>query len=245
MGSTTWATMGHDGEVVEHWALDELAHAGPEHLDRDYVAGYDRKAGVDRIDDLEALRRHGIDETSTLVDLGAGTGTFALAVAPHCRRVIAVDVSPAMVDFLKARISHAALTNIECVRAGFLSYQHAGPPADAVYTRNALHHLPDFWKAIALNRIARIVRRGGILRLRDLIYDFQPAEADTAISRWLDRAEGDPVVGYTRQDLAEHVRSEYSTFRWLLEPMVDAAGFDIVEADFDRSIYGRYICIKR
>jgi len=27
------------------WTLDELAHAGPDHLDADFVAGYDRKQG--------------------------------------------------------------------------------------------------------------------------------------------------------------------------------------------------------
>jgi SAM-dependent methyltransferase len=134
---------------------------------------------------------------------------------------------------------------VECVQAGFLSYQHAGGAADIVYTRNALHHLPDFWKAIALDRIARLLRPGGILRLRDLIYDFQPAEAESVIARWFAGAVADSTVGYTGEDLAQHVRTEHSTFRWLLEPMIDAACFDIAETDFDRSVYGRYTCIKR
>jgi hypothetical protein len=34
-------------------------------------------------------------------------------------------------------------------------------------------------------------------------------------------------------------------FWWLLEPMLVEAGFQIVEADFDRSVYGRYTCIRR
>ena len=63
------------------------------------------------------------------------------------------------------------------MQAGFLSYQHPGPPVDGVYTRNALHQLPDFWKAMALHRIARMMRPGGVLRLRDLIYDFRPSQA--------------------------------------------------------------------
>jgi len=231
--------------MEEQWTLDEGTHAGPEHLDPDYVAAYDRKSGADRVNDLAELRRHGLDHTSTVVDLGAGTGRFAVAVAPHCRQVIAVDVSPAMLQFLRHRISEAALSNIECVEAGFLTYEHAGAPADIVYTRNALHHLPDFWKAIALCRIAQMLRPGGLLRLRDLIYDFRPAEADGVISRWLDGAVADHAHGYTSHDLAEHVRTEYSTFSWLLEPMIDAAGFDIIEADFDRSVYGRYTCVKR
>ena len=230
---------------MEPWIFDEGAHAGPDHLDPAYVAAYDQKAGNDPVDDLVVLRRHGLDHASTVVDLGAGTGTFTLAVAPHCRRVIAVDVSSAMLDFLRNKITAAGLSNVESVQAGFLSYEHAGAPADIIYTRNALHHLPDSWKAIALGRMARMLRAGGVLRLRDLIYDFQPAEAEGAITRWFDGAVTDPTVGYTREDLVEHVRTEHSTFRWLLEPMIDTAGFEIVEADFDRAVYGRYTCIKR
>ncbi len=131
------------------------------------------------------------------------------------------------------------------MQAGFLSYQHAGTPADAVYTRNALHQLPDFWKAVALDRIAGMLRPGGVLRLRDLIYDFQPSQADAVVQRWLDSAADDPARGYTRADLAEHIRSEYSTLRWLLEPMLAAAGFEILTVGFSGSVYGAYTCRRR
>ncbi len=231
--------------MADPWSLDEVAHAGPEHLDAGSVAGYDRKSGADPIDDLAVLRRHGLDDRSTLVDLGAGTGRFALAAAPHCRQVIAVDVSPVMLDVIRHRSTEAGITNVTCVEAGFLSYEHLGPPVDIVYSRNALHHLPDFWKVVALHRVAALLRRGGVLRLRDLIFDFPPADADASIERWFASAATDPAEGYTRADLAEHVRTEYSTFRWLLEPMLEASGFDVIEADFDRSTYGRYTCLKR
>src|SRR5437868_4894033 len=65
-----------DMAVPEHtpaWYPDELAHAGPEHLDAAYVATYDRKAGFDPADDLAQLRRLGLDSAATLVDLGAGS----------------------------------------------------------------------------------------------------------------------------------------------------------------------------
>ncbi len=227
------------------WVLDELAHAGPEHLDPAFVAGYDRKAGFDPAEDLAVLQAHGLDETSTLVDIGAGTGRLALTAARRLRRVVAVDVSPAMLSFLRDQAAAAGISNVECVQAGFLTYAHTGPPADAVYTRNALHQLPDFWKAIALGRIARILRPGGILRLRDLIFDFQPADAEDVLDRWLAGAVDDPARGYTREDFAEHIRTEYSTFRWLFEPMLAAAGFQILTVDFRRSVYGAYTCIKR
>ena len=90
-----------------------------------------------------------------------------------------------------------------------------------MYTRNALHQLPDFWKATA------------------------PSQADVVFERWLPRAADDPTLGYTRADLAEHIRTEHSTFRWLLEPMLTAAGFEIVTADFAGSVYGTYTCRRR
>jgi len=48
----------------------------------------------------------------------------------------------------------------------------------------------------------------------------------------------------TREDFAEHLRTEFSTFRWLLEPMLTAAGFTIVTDGFEGSIYGAYTCIR-
>jgi ubiquinone/menaquinone biosynthesis C-methylase UbiE len=230
--------------MAKLWMLDELAHAGPEHLDSAFVEGFDDKQGrPDPTADLDVLAAHGLTGTSTVVDLGAGTGQFALAAARRFGHVTAVDVSPAMLRMLRDRA--AGLTNLDWVRAGFLSYEHAGPPADGVYTRHALHQLPDFWKAIALDRIARMLRPGGVLRLHDLIYDFGPSDAGEVLDRWLDGAVTDPAEGYTRQDYAEHIRTEHSTFRWLFEPMLAAAGFEIVTVDFARSVYGAYTCVKR
>src|SRR5689334_8305812 len=103
------------------WFLNELSYAGPEHLDPNYVPGYDRKAGTDPLDDLAVLRTLGLNERQSLIDLGAGTGTFALAAAPYCRRVIAVDVSPVMLSLLREKAAQLGITNIDCVQRGFLS----------------------------------------------------------------------------------------------------------------------------
>jgi ubiquinone/menaquinone biosynthesis C-methylase UbiE len=232
--------------MAKLWMLDELVHAGREHLDQAFVAGYDRKQShPDPAEDIEIFVAHGLTEEATVVDLGAGTGQFALAAAGRFAHVTAVDVSPTMLKVLRDRATAAGVTNIDCEEAGFLSYEHTGPPPDGVYTRNALHHLPDFWKGLALERIARIMRPGGVLRIRDLVYDFQPAEAEEVFERWLNQAPSDPACGYTSADLAEHIRTESSTFSWLLEPILDATGFDIVAAKFKESIYGAYTCVKR
>jgi ubiquinone/menaquinone biosynthesis C-methylase UbiE len=227
------------------WWLDERAHAGAEHLDDAYVRGYDRKAGFDPTDDVESLRARGVGADSVVVDLGAGTGTFSVAVAPFCGQVIAVDVSPAMTAALRDRVDRLGLENVTVVDGGFLSYEHTGRPADAVFTRNALHQIPDFWKTVALGRIAQMLRPRGILRLRDLVFDFEPAEAAERIEAWMAGAVDDPAVGWTAAELAEHVRGEFSTFSWLFEPMIERAGFDIEARSYRRSAYGTYTCIRR
>ena len=236
---------GQDCTVGEDWVIDELAHAGPEHLDAAFVAGYDKKQGYpDPAGDLAIFEAGGLDQNSVVVDFAAGTGRFALAAAHRFGQVIAIDVSPAMLEHLEERATSAGLASLRIVRAGFLSYRHDGPPVDGVHTRNALHQLPDFWKAMALDRMARILKPGGILRVRDLIYDFAPAEASGIFSRWFDNAATDPADGYTGADYAEHIRTEFSTYRWLFEPMLAATGFEIVSVDYERRLYGAYTCVK-
>jgi SAM-dependent methyltransferase len=221
------------------WHIDECAHAGPEHLDPEYVAAYDQKSPTDWSEDIAELRALGIGPASTVVDIGAGTGAFARAVAPHVARVIAIDVSEAMVVAMLGQ-------GVEAVRGGFLSYEHEGKPPDAVFTRNALHHLPDFWKAAALERTARMLRPGGVLRLRDILYSFEPREADEAITSWLASAPNDPAKGWTAAQLAEHVRGEHSTYTWLLEPMLIHVGFEIRQRWLSPNrIYAAYTCVRQ
>jgi SAM-dependent methyltransferase len=227
------------------WGLDETAFAGPEHLDADYIAGYEAKAQYDPAPDVAALLEAGVGSDSTVVDLGAGTGVFTRAIAPRVAGVIAVDVSPAMVDVLAERVATAGLTNVTTVRAGFTSYEHDGRPADAVFTRNALHQLPDFWKGIALARIHDALQPGGVLRLLDLVYDFDPADAPARLVEWMAGAVGDPARGYTAEEFAMHVRTEFGTYRWLLEPLLAHTGFDIDEVDFRAGIYATYTCHRR
>jgi SAM-dependent methyltransferase len=222
---------------VSGWRLDERAHAGPEHLDGEYVAGYDEKTGTDPAEELALLRAHGLGPGTTLVDLGAGTGLVAAAAAPHCRRVVAVDPSPAMVAVLRAR-------GLEAVEAGFLTYEHQGDAPQLVHSRNALHHLPDFWKGLALARVRALLAPGGTLVLRDLVWSFEPDEAEERIERWLAGAAPAADAGWTRAELEEHVRGEHSTYAWLLEPLLEHAGFAIVESSHRAGAYSTYVCAK-
>lgn len=88
------------------------------------------------------------------------------------------------------------------------------------------------WKAIVLDRMRKLLPLGGICRLWDVVYDFDPAEATEQIEAWCSQG-GTSVDGqWSRDEFEEHVRDEHSTFRWLLEPMIQRAGFNIVEAQY-------------
>jgi SAM-dependent methyltransferase len=95
--------------MTKPWMLDELAHAGPEHLDPDFVAGYERKQGYpDSGEALAVVAAARRDATSTVGDLGAGPGRLARAAARRFGHLTAVDISPAMLDFLRQRAAPAA-----------------------------------------------------------------------------------------------------------------------------------------
>jgi SAM-dependent methyltransferase len=232
--------VGDRAGVTGGWYPDERSLAGPEHLDPAYVESYDAKTGLDLEDALELLRRHGLGPGATLVDLGCGTGLLAAAASAEARRVVGVDPSPAMLDVARRRSGE-----VEWVEAGFLTYEHVGEPPQLVHSRHALHHLPDFWKGVALARIHELLAPGGVLILRDLVYDFEPGEAEASIEEWLAGAAPTPAEGWTRGELEAHVRDEHSTFAWLLEPALEHAGFEILDRDVRGGIYATYVCARR
>ena len=229
------------------WLLDELASAGRENLDETHVSQYDTKEDADAVTEVALCERLGLAEDSTVVELGAGTGQFTLAVAPVCRRVVAVDVSPVMLRLLEQKVGAAGFGNVEIVQAGFLTYEHRGEPADFVYSRFALHHIPDAWKAIALARIHQVLRPGGIFRLWDVVYNFGPGEAEQRLEAWCSTLDGaTDADGWTRADIEEHVRDEHSTFTWLLEPMAQRAGFAVEEAEYSPDgVFAKYVLRRR
>jgi len=130
------------------------------------------------------------------------------------------------------------------VQAGFLTYDHEGSnKADFVYSRYALHHIPDFWKTLAFKRMYEMLRPGGALRLSDIVYSFEPDEAEERLEEWCSTLDGvNDADEWQRADIVEHVRDEHSTFSWLLEAMVQKVGFSIEEAEYSEdAIFAKYV----
>jgi ubiquinone/menaquinone biosynthesis C-methylase UbiE len=91
------------------------------------------------------------------VDLGAGTGRFAIAAARRFGRVTAVDISPAMLAYLRSRAAAAGLTNLERVQAGFLSYQHAGRPPTRCTRATPCRQVHDRATALMMTRLHELL----------------------------------------------------------------------------------------
>jgi ubiquinone/menaquinone biosynthesis C-methylase UbiE len=225
------------------WTLNEVTSAGRENLDPAHASDYDKKEDADASAEVELLLELGLSETSVVMDLGAGTGQFTIAAAAVSGRVVAVDVSPVMLSILRDKVQRAGLDNLEIVQSGFLTYEHQGRTTDFIYSRLALHHLPDFWKSIALQRLRKVTRRGGVLRLSDVVYNFSAEDAESRLEAWCATLPHEANRGdWTRADIEEHIRDEHSTFTWLLEPMMERSGFHIENAEYSPDgIFAKYI----
>ncbi len=221
------------------WILDERRHAGEEHLDPEQVARYDQKIPFDPSEEIDILVEHGLDGEDTVVDFGTGTGVFPLAVADHCGRVVGVDVSETMLNVAREKADEGAVRNVEFVHEGVVTYEHDGPLASFAFSKNALHHLPDFWKVEALKTVGDTLEPGGIFRLRDLVYSFDPRDSHETIESWLERMES---TLFTDEELRNHFRKEFSTYDFLLEPMLEKTGFELLDSSYSDGMYAEYTC---
>jgi putative AdoMet-dependent methyltransferase len=226
------------------WQYDEFQQVGRDYGSQAEVDVYDSShadfrdiaAESDRV--LDAL---GIQTTDTIIDFGAGTGIFAMQAARRCSRVYAVDVSQAMLDLASNKAVRAGISNIEFHRAGFLTYPHQGQPVDAIVTTFAFHHLPDFWKGIAMNRMNEMLKAGGQLYIHDVI--METPDALTNISAFIHKqaaAGGD----FLREDAEGHFRDEYSTYDWVMDGLLWRSGFTIESKQIDGGVIGTYLCTK-
>lgn len=237
--------MRQDGPVtvdpLPRWYFPEFDPVGTDLASPEAVAAFDRNQGTDPARDAELLTELGAAPGMVLVDLGCGTGSLLVEAARLGMVAHGVDVSANMLDSTRGRADHAGV-DVCLHRAGFLSYEHHGAPADVVTTRSALHQLPDFWKQVALLRVRQSMRPRGVLYLSDAVWCFPPEEWERAIPGWIERMGQPDGSGFTRNDFETHVREEFSTFDWVLEGMLAKAGFAVEAVAKPLPWYAAYTC---
>ncbi|GAA2110699.1 class I SAM-dependent methyltransferase [Actinomadura alba] len=121
---------------------------------------------------------------SRIIDLGAGTGTGALALARQLpdAEVVAVDVSESMLEHLRHKASALGVADrIHTVQADLDQLWPPLSPADLVWASASLHHMADPGRA--LTQALATLRPGGALVVTELdsFPRFLPDEAGAAL----------------------------------------------------------------
>ncbi len=226
------------------WEYDEFRQVGKDYGDEEEVAIYDARHADFReveAENARILKILSLKPDGVLIDFGSGTGVFAIQAARSCARVHAVDISQAMLDHARTQAALSGITNIRFHHAGFLNYEHEGSPVDAVVTSFALHHLPDFWKGVALKRIHTIMKSGAQLFIHDVILEDEDVLGNIAALIEKQAAAGGVFL---REDAEMHFREEYSTYDWVMDGLLTHSGFTIVNKQIDDGVIGAYLCVR-
>lgn len=136
----------------------EVLDALPETVVESFAGvGYPFAAGVVRRGD-------------TVLDVGAGSGTDAF-VAARCvgpeGKVWALDMTPAMLARLRARIAESALANVAVIEGNAEAIPLSDASVDVVTSNGVLNLVPD--KARAAAEIFRVLRPGGRVQIADIV----------------------------------------------------------------------------
>ncbi len=118
--------------------------------------------------DLQRMGERFRDQPGARVlDLGCGAGHLAFAVAPQVREVVALDLSPEMLQTVSAEARRRGLDNIRTECAAVEALPFGDQVFDVVCTRFSAHH----WAAIgqALKEVRRVLKPGGRLVLIDIV----------------------------------------------------------------------------
>ncbi len=229
--------------MISVWQWDEAQQIGTDYENVAEVEAYDsrmrevRDVGAENRRIIEMLQ---LQPGAHVLEIGTGTGAFARDASPLCAQVTAIDISPVMLEYAAQRARECGIVNITFQTGGFLTHQADAATYDAVVSGLALHHLPDVWKAVALERIYTWLKPGGRLSLRDVVFDWTGDQPGV----YFDRIAGPDMPETSRHALLRHIRQEYSTLAWIMEGLLTRAGLEILDQRQDGLFLREYLCRK-
>jgi len=157
--------------------FDELAGR----FGKDYVPGRSWKALAEAF--IKVLNY------KVVADLGAGEGTLSQLLAQNAEKVIAVDLSPKMVEFGQNLAIQNGLDNLE-FRVGDIENPPIDPESlDLAILSQALHHAEH--PQAAINAAFAILKPGGRLIVLDLNQHTFDEAREMYADRWLGFSESD------------------------------------------------------
>ena len=151
---------------------------------------------------------------ASLLDVGCGAGHLCFALAPFFERVVATDLSSAMLATVRAAAAQRQLPQIEVQQASVLDLPFPDGHFDMVASRYSAHHWHDV--SAGLREMRRVLRPGGVLMMIDLMGDESPL-VDTHLQ----------TIELLRDP--SHVR-DYSPSQW--RSMLQIAGWELQQEAF-------------
>ncbi|QOZ27513.1 MULTISPECIES: class I SAM-dependent methyltransferase [Bradyrhizobium] len=189
----------------------------------------------------QALTTLGVKPGWRVADIGCGNGVLATEAALMGAEVDAIDISPAMLGLAEI-YARDRKANIRTQPAGLLSFAYQANSYDLIVSEFTLHHLPDFWKAVAMSRIFNALKPGANFYLRDMVFVSMPDGVERDVEGWADFSIKNH--DFERDSVMTHMRDEYSTFGWVMERMLTETGFTLVSADYHAPLHGTYLLRK-
>jgi ubiquinone/menaquinone biosynthesis C-methylase UbiE len=110
-----------------------------------------------------------------ILDVACGPGLVTVALAPHVREVVALDLTPEMLNNVRQRCAAAGIANVQIQQGSAANLPFEANIFDAVVTRLSLHHLDN--PALPISEMARVLRPGGRLVVADVISSEDPEES--------------------------------------------------------------------
>jgi tRNA (cmo5U34)-methyltransferase len=214
----------------------------------DYYDGWIRKA-VPGYDELFAAAMDLIpfpyDQTVDVLDLGAGTGLFALQVLERCPlgRFVLWDVADRMLDIARQRFRDLP-DQFRFVVDDYRNLGNAGS-FDMVVSSLSIHHLEDSEKRELFSRIHDILRERGVFINIDLVRGPTPALEEFYCSNWFAKmriagaTEEEIQAGRERRNAFDREAILDDQLNWLRE-----AGFTHVDCVYRNFKMGLFLGVK-
>ncbi|MBV9532475.1 MAG: class I SAM-dependent methyltransferase [Bradyrhizobium sp.] len=223
--------------LARDWYYNQRRRIG---LDTAVASIYDPKDDADSRA-RAALTMLGVRPGWRVADIGCGNGVLACEAALMGAEVEAIDISPAMLALAEV-YARDRKARIRTQPTGLLSFAYAPNSYDLIVSEFTLHHLPDFWKAVALSRIHAALKPGASFYLRDIVFVSMPDGSERDIGEWAEFSIKNH--DFERDSVVTHMRDEYSTFGWVMERMLTEVGFTLISSDYHAPLHGTYLLVK-
>jgi len=101
-----------------------------------------------------------LTKDKSVLEIGIGTGRLAMKVAPECKTLYGIDISPKTIDRAKSNLFQ--FENIQLICDDFLTYDF-NEKFDVIYSSLTFMHIEN--KQGAINKVSSLLNKNGIFAL--------------------------------------------------------------------------------